>query len=86
MDLADQQVECTLIHPGYVQTDMTGESLLPAAMFSTASICLPVPTCRPIKAQLLMTVVSVRRAGVLLLLLLQGARVTLMLRPAPVAS
>jgi short-subunit dehydrogenase len=25
MDLKEQQVECVLMHPGYVQTDMTSE-------------------------------------------------------------
>jgi NAD(P)-dependent dehydrogenase (short-subunit alcohol dehydrogenase family) len=24
MDLKEQQVECVLLHPGYVKTDMTG--------------------------------------------------------------
>lgn len=26
LDLADKQIECVLVHPGYVKTDMTGES------------------------------------------------------------
>jgi NAD(P)-dependent dehydrogenase (short-subunit alcohol dehydrogenase family) len=29
MDLTDKQIECVLMHPGYVKTDMTGRFLLP---------------------------------------------------------
>jgi NAD(P)-dependent dehydrogenase (short-subunit alcohol dehydrogenase family) len=27
MDLAGDDIRCVLVHPGYVQTDMTGENL-----------------------------------------------------------
>lgn len=28
LDLKEQQVQCVLVHPGYVKTDMTGELAL----------------------------------------------------------
>jgi NAD(P)-dependent dehydrogenase (short-subunit alcohol dehydrogenase family) len=39
MDLTDKQIECVLMHPGYVKTDMTGANAVAvAARCSHASL------------------------------------------------